>query len=239
MREKATFTLEALDDEGERVYRGGDPIFVSIQGVTRARARIDDHEDGTYTVRWRPIQSGPYKIVVSNLGKPLPGSPFICIASTPEPCPEQCQVNGSALTACMARETQNFAVSFRDQLGAVTHAVDLDVFVEPLPSSAVTARLPLNPRSLLTRACVATCPRRARRTPPAHRKLVWPPKTRSLEGSQAQASPLALSEGNAHASKRRSNTMPLHPMTRSMLLASCDAVVTSVLRCFKARRRSH
>ena len=135
VREKATFTLEALDDEGERVYRGGDPIFVSIQGVTRARARIDDHEDGTYTVRWRPIQSGPYKIVVSNLGKPLPGSPFICIASTPEPCPEQCQVNGSALTACMARETQNFAVSFRDQLGAVTHAVDLDVFVEPLPSS--------------------------------------------------------------------------------------------------------
>ena len=139
VREKATFMLEALDADGDRVYRGGDPIFVSIQGVTRARARIDDHDDGTYTVRWRPIQSGPYKIVVSNLGKPLPGSPFMCIASTPEPFAPECQVTGGALNKCMARETQNFAVSFRDQLGVVTHAVDLDVFVEPVPEQSPQA----------------------------------------------------------------------------------------------------
>ena len=136
VREKAAFTLEALDAEGKRVYRGGDPIFVNIQGVTRARARIKDNEDGSYTVTWRPVQSGPYKIVVANLGKPLPGSPFMCIASTPEPFAGECEVKGDALERCMARETQNFAVSFRDRLGVITHAVDLDVFVEPLPMTS-------------------------------------------------------------------------------------------------------
>lgn len=56
--------------------------------------------------------------------------------STPEPHASRCAVRGAGLTHAMAREPTSFEISFRDQLGTLSSAVELDVFVE----RALTAR---------------------------------------------------------------------------------------------------
>ena len=108
--EPTSFTIEALTSRGERPRRGGESLFVAIRGVARGRARIIDHCNGTYTVDWRPTVSGRYTIAISNLGEPLPGSPFVCVASTPEPIAANCIVRGGALHEAVARESQSFEV---------------------------------------------------------------------------------------------------------------------------------
>ena len=84
MREAAEFTIESLDANGARVATSGE-FFVSIRGVATIRARVVDNEDGTYTVSWKPHQSGRYQLLISHFGVPLPGCPFYAIATTPEP----------------------------------------------------------------------------------------------------------------------------------------------------------
>ena len=133
MRERTYFNIETVDGSGERVDILFDAqFFVAIRGVSQVRARVTDNGDGTWTVTWQPPQSGRYTIAVSNFGIPLPGSPYTVLASTPEPCPSKCIVRGEALSSGIAREVNTFMVSFKDKLGVITHAVDLDVFCEPV-----------------------------------------------------------------------------------------------------------
>ena len=136
VREVQSFVIETLDAHGRCVLRGGEAIFVAIRGVAPMRARVWDHEDGRYTVTYKCPQSGTYTIAVSVFGVPVPGSPFRVRAAPPEPSASQCELSGEALTRGVARETQSFAVAFRDRLGATTRAVDLDVFVEPVPAGS-------------------------------------------------------------------------------------------------------
>ena len=132
VRESTHFTIEAFGEDGHRMSKGGEPFSVSIHGVSRARARITDNKNGVYNVEWKPVVSGRYNICISVLGIPVPGSPFALVASTPEPHASRCELRGKALSNVVARETQSFEISFRDKLGATTHAVELDVFVEPM-----------------------------------------------------------------------------------------------------------
>ena len=133
VRDKAEMTISVLDSSSlEPVGFGGECFFVAIRGVATVRARVEDRGDGDYVVTWRPPQSGRYCIAVShNFGTPLPGSPFVVNAITPEPCPSECQLRGEALTSGVAREPLTFQIAFRDKMGYTTHALDLDVFVEP------------------------------------------------------------------------------------------------------------
>ena len=130
VRESAHFTIEALDANGARMACGGEPIFVAIRGVSHVRARVSDLDNGLYEVEWRPTVSGHYTISISSMGVSMPGSPFAAVATTPEPAPSRCLVRGQSLYKAVAREVHSFEVSFKDRLGAKTHAVDLDVFVE-------------------------------------------------------------------------------------------------------------
>lgn len=140
VREPAHFTVEALSEDGSRMTTGGEPIVVTIRGVSRVRARVTDNEDGTYSVVWKPTVSGHYNIMISVMGVSIDGCPFNVMATTPEPYPPSCELRGKALTRVTARETHSFEVSFKDKLGAVTHAVDLDVFVEPVRPGSPRAR---------------------------------------------------------------------------------------------------
>ena len=60
VRQQATFTIDAHDENGERCARGGDAFFVAIRGGSRVRARVCDNDDGSYTVRLKPSVSGFY-----------------------------------------------------------------------------------------------------------------------------------------------------------------------------------
>lgn len=141
VREPAHFTVEAFDGKGVRMACGGEPIFIAIRGVSQVRARLSDMENGLYEVEWKPTVSGHYSISISSFGISVPGSPFAAIARTPEPAPSRCMVRGKALYDAVARQVQSFEVSFKDRLGAKTHAVDLDVFVEPVAPGS-----PRNPK---------------------------------------------------------------------------------------------
>ena len=141
MREAAQrFTIEVVNREsGSRVAHSGLHFAVNISGVSRARSHVQDNLDGTYCVEWQPHASGHYKLLVSHKGSALNGSPFSVFVSTPEPCTAKCKLRGASLTHAVSRAKQSFEVAYRDLLDTITHAVELDVFVEPVPAGSPRA----------------------------------------------------------------------------------------------------
>ena len=133
IHQRSTFTITAKDANDTQLEGGGDAFFVHIRGADRARARVADNHDGTYTVAWKPTISGKYKICVSLFGEALKGSPFEVTVDGPVPHPSRCEVRGEALFRTTARLPSTFEISFRDGAGNTAHAVELDVYVVPVP----------------------------------------------------------------------------------------------------------
>lgn len=136
VRQPAYFVIEAMDSRGRRRHDGGDAFFVAIRGPSQTRAKVADNCDGTYLVVWKPHVSGTYTIAVSLLGVLLPGAPFTVHTSTCLPCASKCGARGEALYSATSRITQTFEMLFRDRLGQIARAVDLDIFVEPVSSDS-------------------------------------------------------------------------------------------------------
>ena len=132
------FRIITCDGTGRPKESVGETFFVAVRGTQKVRAKVRDNGDGTYSCTWTPPQSGAYQVAVSYFGVPLPGSPFSTQANPPLPFAASCAVSGDALANAVARATQQFEVRFRDRLGFTTHAVDLDVYVEPIPTAAFT-----------------------------------------------------------------------------------------------------
>lgn len=131
VRKPATFSILPFDENGNRCQQGSGDFFVSIQGRgVRVRARVTPGEDGSYAVRFLCTESGTYFINISLYGEGLPGSPFMCAVGTPTACAESCVVSGNSLKQAIARVQQVFEIQFKDALGHVAHAEELDVFVE-------------------------------------------------------------------------------------------------------------
>ena len=130
VRQATYFWIQAADATGAKRTSGGDSFFVAVRGPSAVRARVLDNGDGTYLVVWKPCTSGKYDITVSHFGVTLPGSPFTVIADQRQPYAPKCEVRGDALNWAVSRNTQSFEICFRDRMGQVAHAVDLDVFVE-------------------------------------------------------------------------------------------------------------
>jgi len=141
VRSEASYVIEACNEDGVQRPVGGDPFFVYIRGPSMIRARVTDNNDGTYLVQWKPSTSGTYTVAVSLLGVNLPGSPATVHVTTTKPCPMKTVVRGEHLHHAVSRQQHNFDVLFKDKLGKVAHAVDLDVFVEPLPPNSPRFRL--------------------------------------------------------------------------------------------------
>ena len=130
----ASFTIEAHDEAGRRQTTGGDSFFVAIRASgrgTRVRAKVVDLGDGTYRCIFKPPTAGLMAISVSLMGESLPGSPSTCSARSAKPRSEKCFLSGEALTHAVSDTPSHFFISFRDALGNLTHAEELDVFVRP------------------------------------------------------------------------------------------------------------
>lgn len=145
----AEFIIEACDSNGVRCVRGGDSFFVSVRSIgTRFRCKVSDNGDGTYSVIYKSTLSGPCEIVVSLLGEALPGSPFSCSVSPPVPHATQCSVHfesstlkdgasGSAsVWTAVSHQPIDLQVRFRDVLGNLAHAVELDIYPQRAESIA-------------------------------------------------------------------------------------------------------
>ena len=130
-RVSTSFQIEGYTAAGSKCTEGGDHFVVHIRGNgMKTRAKVADLSDGTYDVTYKPQQSGSFSIAISLDGEQLPGSPFACIAVTPTPEVTKCIVRGPSLSEAVARVPQSFEVQFKDALGHVAHAEDLDVYVE-------------------------------------------------------------------------------------------------------------
>ena len=142
VRQMARFQIDAHDSHGHKKTTGGDIFFVAIRGPSKTRAKVTDNDDGTYHVDWKPSCSGTYNIAVSMFGVLLPGAPFTVTTSTTAPCAARCIVRGDGLHNASSRATQIFEILFKDKHGAIAPAVEIDVFVEPLPPGSPRARRP-------------------------------------------------------------------------------------------------
>ena len=131
VRQPSSFKIEAYDDEGHRKMTGGDGFFIAIRGASRVRAKVTDMRDGTYLVEWKPSVSGSYTIAVSLFGNSLPGSPYRLEVDAPFPYAPNCEARGDGLHRATARVSQTFDICYRDRLGNIAQAVELDVFVQP------------------------------------------------------------------------------------------------------------
>ena len=140
MGQESSFTIEACAADGIRQPTGGDKFVVVVRAAGQGRrfnGRVIDHGDGSYTVRFRTTAiSGACKVQVSLLGEDLPGSPYTCMVATPLPHASRCFVRGAALHTIVAHETHVFEVGFRDLLGHVTAAIELDVCVQRISPGA-------------------------------------------------------------------------------------------------------
>ena len=130
VRSDATFEIEAFDARGERRKDGGDPFSISVRGASIVRAKVLDRGDGTYLCHYRPSVSGRYTIGISLYGRPLRGSPFMLNVLSPIPDPAMCKVHGDGLNHAIAREPTSFSIEFINAFGNVTHAEEIDCFVE-------------------------------------------------------------------------------------------------------------
>lgn len=134
-RNLTTFVIDAFDCEGikqESVERCDADNFVVIvrmvRGGNQVLSRVIPHGNGSYTVGFKPNLSGKYCITITLLDKPVADSPYYCVVAPPRPSAPKCIVQGGALLKALAREPQHFEVGFRDALGQVTHAEELDVY---------------------------------------------------------------------------------------------------------------
>ena len=81
----STFTIEGLDASSQRRRsEGGDKFNISLTGAAVVRARVYDEGDGLYTVEYKLLQTGKYRLSVMRAGQHLPGSPFSISAKAGE-----------------------------------------------------------------------------------------------------------------------------------------------------------
>ncbi|XP_054286500.1 tripartite motif-containing protein 3-like isoform X1 [Macrosteles quadrilineatus] len=77
---EAVAVLNTVDYHGNARTNGGDPITAEVRAEGPAAdtpaATVEDREDGTYFIRFRPSTHGRYSISVSVLDRPVKGSPL-------------------------------------------------------------------------------------------------------------------------------------------------------------------
>ena len=133
INQSTSFTIVACNASGIRFEEGGAVFTVTARfsGLgARVRTKIEDNHDGSYTVTYKPTTAGRCAINVMHGGIAVAGSPFACTVSAPLPCAAQCVLQD--LTPAVALRPESFKLSFRDALGQLTHACELDVWVEPV-----------------------------------------------------------------------------------------------------------
>ena len=139
------FTIKAYDARNHLKSSGGEAFFVAVRGASKVRARVADHDDGTYTVQWHPANSGTYAITVSLFGMPLAGSPWTVQVHDPSPYPPACEVRGDSLHRITARTPSTFEIRYRDRGFRVAQAVEIDLFVVAQPEEDANADVASQP----------------------------------------------------------------------------------------------
>ena len=74
----SNFTITTKDSEGKRCFNDDDQITVKVHSSARKElcSKIEDKEDGEYTVFYTPLCDGHHNVIIEVNGQPLTGSPW-------------------------------------------------------------------------------------------------------------------------------------------------------------------
>jgi filamin len=110
------FTIHAVDPDGHRRTDGGDPFKIDVQGPSDVQPSISDNGDGTYTVNYKPTESGDYVINVTLHDEPIKDAPFH-VHIKPAPVAGQSYAEGPALHGLVDNEPGVFTIHAVDKEG--------------------------------------------------------------------------------------------------------------------------
>lgn len=114
----ATFTIHAVNVDGQPITTGGDPFAVSVEGPHNVAVEpaIIDNGDGTYTVSYTPTAPGDYNVSVFLFDKPIKDLPKK-VFFKPAASPEKTEVHGAGLKGGQAEKPATFKIVARDPEG--------------------------------------------------------------------------------------------------------------------------
>ena len=115
------FTLQSLNKLGQQLKDGGDKWDVKIQGPydTDVSPAIVDNKDGTYTVKYKPLDNGNHVVTINVNGQPIPQSPINVVIerSLEDADALQCVAYGPGLESGTTAEPAIFTVETRNSQG--------------------------------------------------------------------------------------------------------------------------
>jgi len=118
--EKASFTVYAVNDEGEKATRGGANIrsyLKDADGNDLCKVQIIDNRNGTYTCNYVPPTPGQFDLLVQIGPNQLRGSPFRPVVESGEPSPGHCEAHGPGIESATAGKPVQFFVQTKDSNG--------------------------------------------------------------------------------------------------------------------------
>eukprot|EP00002_Diphylleia_rotans_P007559 TRINITY_DN1718_c0_g1_i12.p1 TRINITY_DN1718_c0_g1~~TRINITY_DN1718_c0_g1_i12.p1 ORF type:complete len:2907 (+),score=415.17 TRINITY_DN1718_c0_g1_i12:4370-13090(+) len=114
---EATFTVQARDLYGNYCCEGGDHLDVKLTGPGSVFVNVIDHNDGSYTVRYRAPRSGNYLLSVVLGDEHLAFSPASLTVIPGDTDPDRCEISGDGISGGRAGETNVFTISTHDSCG--------------------------------------------------------------------------------------------------------------------------
>lgn len=111
------FTIHAVDPDGRPRTDGGDPFKVDIQGPSDVGPSVTDNGDGTYTVEYKPTESGDYVVNVTLHDEPIKDAPFH-VHIKPAPAAGLSYAEGPALHGLVDNEPGVFTIHAVDKEGS-------------------------------------------------------------------------------------------------------------------------
>jgi hypothetical protein len=123
----ATFIITAKDSAGD-IQNSGEDKFTMTLGdeFTTVNGTVLDNLDGTYTVTYVPLVSGPQKIRVALDGEPIALSPFTVEVAPGPVSPAHCVASGEGLIEGSAGITSKFSILAKDAFGNTRALAETD-----------------------------------------------------------------------------------------------------------------
>ena len=136
--EDNSFTITAKDAYGNRLVSGGDGFVAQLSGSAWLTTTVNDHGDGTYTVVYKPMVSGPYSITVALAGEQLLGSPVSTIIAPATASYNTSYAFGAALSGGKAGVPLVFGIQAVDAYGNKRNAGEEGFTVSITPQANIT-----------------------------------------------------------------------------------------------------
>lgn len=110
--------MRTADKMGNMCIQGDANLKISCEN-TDIETEVEDHKDGSYTLRWRSKYSGSFKTNVTIDGVDCVGSPTMIVLTSSTPELSKSELEGSGLKNAIAGDKASVRIKFVDQFSNV------------------------------------------------------------------------------------------------------------------------